>query len=173
MSVLESWVQRRLAVLLLGMLAGGFAILLVELLLTDHVNGVQLVAVAASVAGLVLTLAAMVVRGRARYGVAALLLVLSATGLLGAYEHFEERSGEEAAVPSLVASAPANQLIAFHAQDNDDDGPPQSEQGESGERGEREGEEAEGTPPPLAPLSLSGLSLMGVIVTLGEGKSRA
>ena len=160
MSALEGWVQRHLTKLLLGMLAGGFAILLAELLLTAHVDGIQLVAVVASVTGLILTVAAMFVSGRAGITVAALLLVLSVTGLVGAYEHFEERSGEEAAVPAYVASTPANQVINLRAQD-DDDRPARGEEG------------PEGAPPPLAPLSLSGLSLMAAIVTVGASKPRA
>jgi hypothetical protein len=50
-----------------------------------------------------------------------------------------------------------NQQIAFT--DDDDDARP--------EGGERAGEEGEAVPPPLAPLSLAGLSIFGALAILG------
>jgi hypothetical protein len=135
MSALEHWIQRHWAALLLWLLAGGFVMVLAELLLAAHTDGVQLVGVVASGVGLLLTLAALAVGRRARYTVAVLLLVLSVTGLLGTLQHFQARA------------------------ENDD---ARSEQRD----------ESKGVPPPLAPLSLSGLGLMAVIATLGSGKPR-
>ncbi len=155
MSKLEGWVQRRLAALLLWLLAGGYIMLLAELVITSHLDGVQLVAVGASAIGLVLTLTALAVGRNGRYIIAVLLLILSVTGLLGTYQHYEARAGEgdEAAAPAYVAGAPANQSVALRAQAEAED-------------------EGEAVPPPLAPLSLSGLSLMAALATLGLDKAR-
>jgi len=130
------------------LLAGGFAMLLVELFMLDHTDGIQLVAVAASLSGLVLTLAALFVRGRAATTVAALLLVLSATGLFGAYEHLVNREGESANAQRLVQ--PGNQPIAYY---QDEETPAEGE--------------AAGPPPPLAPLSLAGLGVVAAATMLG------
>jgi hypothetical protein len=172
MQAFRQAVQKYFFTLLMLMLAGGFAMLLAELLITNHTDGIQNVAVIASVAGLLLVLVAIVLRERAATLIAVLLLLLSVTGLIGTYEHLEEAEGDERAVaPRLEQSA--NQFVAY-AMDEDDDevGENQAGDAESSERQENEGGENEGeeTPPPLAPLSLAGLSLMGVLTTLGAPK---
>jgi hypothetical protein len=78
---------------------------------------------------------------------------------LGAYEHYES-TGEEAAVrPALVQ---ANQPIGFHLEEEEE------KDAQAGER-----DEADAVPPPLAPLSLAGLSLMGAVVILGVPEERS
>jgi hypothetical protein len=165
------FIQQHFYTLLMLMLAGGFALLVAELLLTEHTDGIQLVAVAASVAGLLLTVAALVVRGRGAMVVAVLLLLLSATGVLGAYEHLESAQEESARhQPSEVTT----QQVAFRADDDgDDDGDDDAQQENSeGNEADKEGaeggeEEGEAAPPPLAPLSLVGLSLIGAMAVVG------
>jgi hypothetical protein len=115
----------------------------------DHTDGIQLVAVVASLSGLILTLAALFVRGRAATTVVIMLLFLSATGLFGAYEHFENRAGERSATQRQLPAG--NQLVAYYQDDQDKP---------------VEGSE-EATPPPLAPLSLAGLSLVAAISVIG------
>ena len=121
---------------------------------------------------------------------AVLLAIVSLSGLIGTYEHFESRSeGGEAARPALAqADAGANLAIVYRpaadtqaasAQDDDEagEGGEAAAAGEAGEGREgREGGEAgeggEETPPPLAPLSLAGLSLMGAAVLLAKQDQR-
>ena len=118
MKSLEGLVRRNLIVILLLLLLGGFVMLLAELLLTGHVDGIQLVAVIASAVGAIGVAAGIFVKGTVRHVVAILLLVLTISGLMGARQHFEATGNE--------------------------------------------------TPPPLAPLSLSGLALMGAVVLLAK-----
>jgi hypothetical protein len=118
MRSLENLVRRNLVVILLVLLLGGFLMLLAELLLTGHVDGIQNVAVIASAIGAIGVAAGIFVKGTVRHVVAILLLVLTLSGLLGVRQHFESTD--------------------------------------------------DASPPPLAPLSLSGLGLMGAVVLLAK-----
>jgi hypothetical protein len=148
MQTVSRMVQDNYFKIMILLLAGGFAMLLAELLMLDHTDGIQLVAVVASVTGLIVTIAALFVRGRAATIVVAVLLALSATGLFGAYEHLENREAESAGIQGQAQ--PGNQLIADY-QEN-----------------ESEADEGQASPPPpLAPLSLAGLSLVAAITVFG------
>ena len=135
--------------LILAGVAGGFALLLAEMLLTEHTEGLQGVAVWAAVAGIVLSVIGLVIRSRrAALLVSLALVLLSLTGPVGIYLH---AGGEAEARETPVL-----------AKDRD----PRDEGGEEGEEGEG-GEEGKG-PPPLSPLSLSGLALMGALAVTGR-----
>ena len=100
-------------------------------------------------------------RGRARPLLGLLLLVLSLSGLIGVREHLEEGGGEAMRLPAQ----PSVQLVAYQAGASNEEKEGE-EQGEAREvREERGGESA---PPPLAPLSLSGLALMGAVILLAK-----
>jgi len=118
MKSLENLARRNLFVILLVLLLGGFLLVLAELLITGHVEGVQNVAVIASAVGAIGVAAGIFVKGTVRHVVAILLLVLTLTGLMGTLQH-SAATGEVA-------------------------------------------------PPPLAPLSLSGLALMGAVLLLAK-----
>lgn len=172
MTSLQAMVRRNLFTILLVFLFGGFAMLLAELLVTNHVDGIQNVANVASLVGGVAILLGFFAKGTFRHLLVLLLLVLSLSGLLGAWEHLESREGGEAGVPATMAarqdgyqtiSNGAGVVVERTLQEDDDEG---EEAREGGERGEREG--GEGAPPPLAPLSLSGLALMGAVVLLAK-----
>jgi len=138
--------------LILAGVAGGFALLLAEMLLTDHTDDLQAVAVWSSVAGIVLCLIGLVIRSRrAALLVSLALVLLSLTGPVGFYLH---ATGE--------AEARETQAPASDRGPRDDG----DEEGEEGEEGEG-GEEGKG-PPPLSPLSLSGLALMGALALAGR-----
>ena len=171
MTGLQAMVRRNLINILLVLLLGGFAMLLAELLITNHVDGIQNVANVASLVGGVAILLGFFAKGTFRHLLVLLLLVLSLSGLLGAWEHLESREGGEARVPAAIAArqdgyqtisngagADVERTLQQEGEEN--------ESGEGGERGERNG--GEGTPPPLAPLSLSGLALMGAVVLLAK-----
>lgn len=177
MQKLEGVVRHQLVNILLLFLLGAFAMLTAELLLTSHVDGIQNVAVIASVVGAVAALAGFFVKGTLRHLVVLVMVVLSLSGLLGAWEHLESRQGGEASAPGArVAYVTGSyQAVAYQANPLQQEGE-ENEAEENGERneaggseregGEREG--GEGAPPPLAPLSLSGLALMGAAVLLAK-----
>lgn len=164
MSKLEAFLRKHQATILLLLLAGGFAVVLGELVLYQHWDGTQLVGFVSTVVGMLVVFVGIFLKGTLRVVAALLLLVLSLAGLIGTYEHFEEGGGEAARPqPALVQrSAGVVQQVSFSAstverapaQDNDEDS----------ER--RPGGETE--PPPLAPLSLSGLALMGAVILLAK-----
>ncbi len=169
MTSLQAMVRRNLINILLVLLLGGFVMLLAELLITNHVDGIQNVANVASLVGAAAILLGFFAKGTFRHLLVLLLLVLSLSGLLGAWEHLESREGGEAQAPAALALRPDGyQTISTGAgadvertlQQDDDEGE------EAREGGDREG--GEGAPPPLAPLSLSGLALMGAVVLLAK-----
>ena len=171
MRSLLSFVHDKMYLLIMLLLAGGFVVLLAELLLTDHTQGIQMVAVLASVAGILLGLAALFFKGTGRLAVAALFLALSITGIVGVWEHTEARGGEEEAFRRPSPSA--FQLVSNPLQESNE-GNERGESGEGGERNEqgefREGPgrgESEEAVPPLSPLGLSGLALIGAVVAAG------
>lgn len=162
MQTLDRLVERHHYKVMMLLLTAGFAMLLAELLLDGHTDGVQLIAVFAAVFGLLFGFVALFAQGTLRYGLVALFLLLSVSGLVGTYEHYEARD-EEAAAPTWTAAVPDTQrTISLRT------GVMQENEEEEGEEGESE----EGTPPPLAPLSLSGLSLMAAVVLLGYKAER-
>ena len=120
MSGLKGLARRHLFTLLLLLLAGGFAVILGELVLYQHWEGTQLVGLTVTIVGMVAVAAGLFVKGTIRSVLAILLLVLSVAGLLGVRQHSES---------------------AANAQNKED-----------------------AVPPPLAPLGVSGLSLMGSVL---------
>lgn len=153
MSQIQAFVQKQFTNLLLLFVIGGFLMLVAELLLTGHTRGIQLVAVAASVAGVVLALAGLLTRGKMSNIVAIAFLVLALTGLLGVSEHLEEGGDEQegVAMAQVVRTTNAtNMPINFSEEDEFRPG------------------ERKNAPPPLAPLSLAGLSLLGTVTLAGR-----
>ncbi len=153
MSQIQAFVQKQFTNLLLLFVTGGFLMLVVELLLTGHTRGIQLVAVAASVAGVVLALAGLLTRGKMSNIVAVAFLLLALTGLLGVSEHLEEggEGQEGVAAAQVVRTGNATNM------------PVNFRQAEDFRPGGRRN-----TPPPLAPLSLAGLSLLGTVTLVGR-----
>jgi len=151
MHIVQNAIQKYFYAVLMMLLAGGFAILLAELLITQHTDGIQLVAVVAASVGLLLVLAAFFVSGRSATTVAVLLLLLSVTGLLGTVQHLTsgDGDGERAIIQRFETGG--YQPIAFALDDDGD----------------------KATPPPLAPLSLAGLSLMGSVIVIGAPRKKA
>ena len=127
-----SGLRKRFPDLVLLWIVGGFGILTLELLLTGHTKGTQLLGVFASAAGALLALLALLVP-RLRAGWLVGFLVVGFFGIVGVAEHAEGDESDGA---------------AFAVARYDD------EEGEGGE-----GEEA--APPPLAPLGLTGLAALG------------
>lgn len=163
MTILENLIRRHMTAILLLLLLGGFVMLLAELLLTGHVDGIQNVAVIASVVGAVGVAAGLFVEGTVRHVVALLLLVLTLSGLLGVRQHFESSSAEAfMSIETVTTAISVYQPIADARSTN-----PKPQQDER-EDDERKRSDSESAPPPLAPLSLSGLALMGAVVLLAK-----
>ena len=184
MANLQATIRRYLTPILLLLLAGGFLVVLGELYLYRHWHGTQLIGFSATLIGLVAVLLGLFAKRGFRLGLAILLVLISVSGLIGTWEHFESRSeeGSEAARPALAATAQVagatNMTIAYQPAGDErmgtqegGEGGEGAEAGEAdeggarGEGGERGGEQA---PPPLAPLSLAGLSLMGAAILFAK-----
>jgi len=187
MTNLQLTIRRYLSPILLLLLAGGFLVVLGELYLYRHWQGTQLIGFAATVIGLVAVLLGLFAKRGFRMGLAILLVLVSVSGLIGTWEHFESRSeeGGEAARPALAQTVQPEQLAAatnltiayqpataerMGTQEGGEggeggEGAAAGEAGEGGEGGEHGGEQA---PPPLAPLSLAGLSLMGAAILFAK-----
>lgn len=152
MSRIQTFIQEHFTNLLLLFVAGGFFMLVAELLLTHHTDGIQLVAVIASVAGLLFALVGLFSRGKASMALVVAFLLLSVTGVIGVLEHNEERGDERKAVATVRVTR-ANNVANSRANF-------QQQPGFRREEG--------GTPPPLAPLSLAGLSLIGAVTLVSR-----
>lgn len=158
MDNLSAWTRRHFVTLMLVFTAGGFVVVLAELLLERHYEGVQLIAPVSAGLGFALALFALARRGT--LPVALLFLTLSATGLFGTLEHFEERTeGGPTAEAASSGTPPAAQLVSDV-----------SDLATSAD-GALAGPPGGGSAPPwLAPLSVSGLALLGGAATLALGK---
>ena len=115
--------KERFPELVVGMVVGGFALTLVELLLMNHTEKTQTIGVVVTVLGMG-AVALGLVAPKLRKPLLGLLIVVAGSGLFGIYEHLEEAA-------------------------------------EHREKAAREQREPKPGPPPLAPLSVSGLALMG------------
>lgn len=182
MGRIQEFARKNLVWVLLTAIAVGFALTTWELVLYRHWEGTQLIGFVATVLGAVLALAGIFVSGALRNIVAILLVLLSITGLIGTYEHFEHapgREGEEGARPALTvanaAQAGTVQNVAFNPNGEVQSAPAQEddadEQPPAGARPPFEGG-FRMPPPPLAPLSLTGLALMAAIVVLAKPDRR-
>lgn len=161
MSKFQGFLAQQRDTILLLLLAGGFAVVLGELVLYQHWDGTQLIGFSATVVGMLAVLVGIFVKGTLRAVIGLLLVVLALSGLLGARQHLEEGGEAMAPRPALVqqSTLAGAQEIAYRP-------------GALAQEGEEEGEGAEGrgetVPPPLAPLSLSGLALMGAVILLAK-----
>ncbi|MFN8440397.1 MAG: hypothetical protein U0175_06510 [Caldilineaceae bacterium] len=178
MESLGNLVRKHVTSLQLLLLAAAFVLTLGELILLGHTKGIQLVAIGSTVAGILLSLWGVAAKGKLGNLVAALFLLLSLTGLIGTFEHMEEKGegGEARALPSLNANQGIVVNVAFTAEEEGEGG--EGKSGEAGEAAGSEGRTGEGAErgnggekqniPPLAPLSLSGLALFGAVTLLGR-----
>ncbi len=124
--------------------AGAFAVLLAELLIMDHTDGIQRLAPLTAALGIALCTVAIFLPARARFVPAVLLVVLSGAGLIGFIRHMDEREDGFSGL--------------FQSSDDRDDN---SGRGNSDDRDRDDDDDEE--PPPLAPLGLSGTALLSAI----------
>ena len=165
-SSLKQMIARNYFTLMYLLIAGSFLGLVAELVWTEHWDGIQLVGLLASVAGLVLAAVALFAAPRMRQVLAVLFVILSISGIVGTIEHNEERGEGEASAPVIMAATAGTNMELPAAQQEE------GEEGEAGERGEGgEGGEGEAIPP-LAPLSLAGMSIIAAVTLFADDRNR-
>ena len=165
-SSLKQMIARNYYTLMYLLIAGSFLGLVAELVWTEHWDGIQLVGLLASVAGMVLAAIALFAPPRMRQVLAVLFVILSISGIVGTIEHNEERGEGEASAPVIMAATAGTNMELPAAQQEE------GEEGEAGERGEGgEGGEGEAIPP-LAPLSLAGMSIIGAVTLFADDRNR-
>ena len=165
-SSLKQMIARNYYTLMYLLIAGSFLGLVAELVWTEHWDGIQLVGLLASVAGMVLAAIALFASPRMRQVLAVLFVILSISGIVGTIEHNEERGEGEASAPVIMAATAGTNMELPAAQQEE------GEEGEAGERGEGgEGGEGEAVPP-LAPLSLAGMSIIAAVTLFADDRSR-
>ena len=142
-----SLLRERFPELVGGMVVGGFALTLGELLLMNHTEKIQAIGVGLTAVGMAaVALGLMAVKLRKL--MVGVLLIVAAGGLFGTYEHVEH-ANEEREKAGLQESALVIQNADYDATEADEG------KSEDHEKDKKHG------PPPLAPLSVSGLALMG------------
>ena len=147
MEQLRLLIQERFWNIVLLFVMGGFLATAVELILIGHVNGPQLIAVYSAVFGALVAIHGLIATQKTRYYLAGIFLFLCIMGLIGTFEHFGARKTKE-------TMALVQQITAMTA------GASSSIAGSSNANG---GWFMSFTSPPImAPLSLSGLSFLGM-----------
>lgn len=139
---IQAIVRSRFHLLVMSVIAGGFLVLLTELLIYSHYQQLQLVGLAAVIIGLIASVLGIGARGTMRTRLVAVFLVVSLSGLLGLYFHNERRIGGESGPPQAGGSEPQG--------------------GETGSDGPRM------PPPVLASLSVTGLCIFGAVMLLAR-----
>lgn len=156
MNKLGVWTKEHFVTVILAFTTGGFLLILAELLLARHWEGIQLVAPVSVGLGFVLALLALT--GRRAVPIAGVFLLLSVTGLFGTFQHFEAHTDKPDGPPRSAAQAVAQTVSVTTPTADENAGPPEGE--------------GRGGPPWLAPLSLSGLALLDSVATLAGSKNR-
>ena len=139
-AVKTSWLQERFPEVVGLMVAGGFALTLGELFLMGHTEKSQMIGMGMSGAGLLTALLGAVLAPRFRKALLGLWIVVAASGLFGVYEHFEEAQEHREKARLEARARPAAGEATEH---------------EKHSKGEKHG------PPPMAPLSVTGMAMLG------------
>lgn len=177
MQSVQNFVQKNLFSLLLLVTAGGFAMLLAELMLMGHTAGDQQIGAIAAAIGLLLALVGMVAKGNLRYLLVVLFLVLSVSGIYGTIEHAEGREHRAEEIHGLTITVTGDE---HHEADEKEEAEHSSkvasdeeeEEEEAEEIGEELLEEFTEFPPMLSPLALSGFAALGAVVLLGKKEDK-
>lgn len=140
-----TWLQERFPEVVGVLVIGGLALTLAELLLMGHTEKKQMLGVVMTAVAMGLTGVGLLVGPAIRKVLAIALLVVAAGGIYGVVEHLEE-AAEHREKAQAKESRVVVQLVDF-------------DEGDRERKGEHE--EEEHGPPPLAPLSVTGLALMG------------
>ena len=162
---MQKIVQQRYYGLLMGLVGGGFVLLMLELIGYQHFEGLQIIGFAATIVGAVTAFAGIRANAQLRRILAGVFVVLAIIGLFGTVQHNAKRLGGDQR-PPFGQNQPGGQA-----------GPAgQDRQGGQGQPGQPGGPGEPGgfarrfriPAPPLAPLSLSGFCLLGTVVLLGK-----
>lgn len=142
MADFRSWLNKQLSLILLVLVGGGFLMIMIELLMTEHFNGAQQVGFFAALFGLALTAHSVIAKPKTQSYLAILFLCLALFGFIGVFEHYGTRKAKE--ILNMMQATTLNSPDAAGG----------------------EGRPRIISPPLLAPLSLSGLALLGVVALL-------
>lgn len=143
MLTMQSFVQRRYHTLVMASVGFGFVLLIVELLNYRHYQGLQIIGLATVVLGAIAAFLGIRATGGLHNALIVGFFVLSLAGLVGAFLHNADRLFGE-------RRPEAAQATAQRAQSTGEAGPPGGQ-----------------IPPPLlAPLSVSGLCVIGAFTLL-------
>ncbi len=154
----ETWIRERFPQLVGLMVVGGFALILAELLLMDHTEKTQKIGVLMTVVGMLGAGLGLVVGPRFRKALLGVLVLVAASGLFGTYEHLEEAQEHR----EKAAKRQQSTLVVRKA-DFDRSASLESEAGEHDKE-----EKEESGPPPLAPLGVSGLAVLGGLALMAR-----
>lgn len=144
MAEVRSWLKKQLSLILLVLVGAGFLMIMIELLMTEHFNGAQQIGFFAALFGFALTVHGVIARPKTQSYLAILFLCLALFGFVGVFEHYGVRKAKE-----ILNMMQATTLSS-----------PDAAGGEVRRRII--------SPPLLAPLSLSGLALLGMIALLAS-----
>ncbi|MFN8441721.1 MAG: hypothetical protein U0175_13160 [Caldilineaceae bacterium] len=136
MNSIQQFIRNHFIACLLSLVAAGFLVVLGDLVSEHHLNGVQLIGFFATILGFLMTVHGILAPTASRK-LAVAFLVLALFGLLGAYEHHES-----ATIKGEIVQL-EHQLSGDTSAINPVSGPP-----------------------PLAPLSLSGLATFAMFLLL-------
>lgn len=147
-----SWLQDRFPELVVGLVVGAFALTLGELLLMGHFEGKQIIGLAMSAIAMGALVLGLLLGPRFRKVLVGVLCLVALGGLFGTLEHAEEAQEHR----EKAERARQERALLNPSQD-----------GEAHEEGKTH------VPPPLAPLSVSGLALMGGLGLIARKAPRA
>lgn len=136
MNSIQQFIRNHFIACLLCMIAAGFLMVLGDLVLEHHMNGAQLIGFFSTILGFLMTVHGIIAPTASRK-LAVAFLVLALFGLVGAYEHHQS-----ATIKTEIVQI-EHQLSADTSAINPVSGPP-----------------------PLAPLSLSGLAIFAMLLLL-------
>lgn len=158
MAQLRAFMQERFWVIILLFVIGGFLAIAVELIFIGHLHDSQLVAVYAAFFGASVAIHGLMASERVRFYLAGALLLLSIMGMIGIFEHFGARKTKEGMAlvqqMTIAMTEDATTIGGVDSANNSFLAPITS-------------------PPILAPLSLSGLSLLGMFTLFIRSTSNA
>lgn len=172
MAGLQAYSRKHFVTLLLLFIAGGFTVILGELLITSHTDGLQMIGVTAAALGVIIAVMGIFAVGKLRTFTVIMMFVIALCGLVGTGIHIANGGNDGERFGPPPAGFTGEQGVVAQPQPSGESDSAQAPAGAQGQQfqgfqdGQRPMGRPHGTPPPLAPLSLCGLALMAAVVML-------